>query len=200
MSTTQRERWENLTFGSDGQESTDKLRELILHIADKCEYDRTFGAVKLNKILFFADFISFAEHGESITGVQYRKYQQGPVPTVLKRLRGEMETEGEIAIRKKDYHGRIQHRVVALRDPDFDKFSARGIALVDRVIDMLWGHSATQVSEMSHDRAWRNASEGEAIPYEAAFVSDEPLTERDIAIADEMIAEYERFEQSSARS
>ena len=50
---------------------------------------------------------------------------------------------------------------------------------------------------MSHDRVWKNASEGEPIPYEAAFVSDEPLTERDIAVADGMIAEYERFERST---
>jgi hypothetical protein len=54
--------------------------------------------------------------------------------------------------------------------------------------------------QLSHDRTWRNASEGEEVPYEAAFVSDEPLTEQDIAIADELIAEYERFEQSAGRS
>ncbi len=56
------------------------------------------------------------------------------------------------------------------------------------------------MSELSHDKAWRNASEGEPIPYEAAFVSDEPLTERDIAIADEMIAKYERFEKFADHS
>ncbi|CAN5789844.1 hypothetical protein BH23ACT11_BH23ACT11_29620 [soil metagenome] len=196
MSTRQREGWENLTFGSDNREARERLRELILYIADKCEYDRTFGAVKLNKILFFADFVSFAEYGESITGIRYKKYQQGPVPTALRSLRDEMESKGDIVLKKKEYHGRTQNRVISLREPDFDKFRARDIALVDKVIEMLWERNAVQVSEMSHNKAWKNASEGEAIPYEASFVSDEPLTERDIIIAEEMIAEYERFEQS----
>ncbi|MEJ7814783.1 MAG: Panacea domain-containing protein [Rubrobacter sp.] len=173
---------------------------MILYVADKCEDDRTFGAVKLNKILFYADFISFAEYGEPITGVKYRKFQQGPVPTILKRVRFEMEESGEVVVRKKSYHGRMQHRLIPLRPPNFDLLRARDIALVDDVIQMLWNCSAQEVSELSHDRAWRNASEGEAIPYEAAFVSDEPLTKRDVAIAEEMIAEYERFEQSAGRS
>ena len=34
----------------------EKLRELIVYISDRCETDETFGAVKLNKILFLADF------------------------------------------------------------------------------------------------------------------------------------------------
>ncbi len=200
MGTTQGDRQENLTFGSENAESKERLRELLLFISDRCENDPTFGAIKLNKILFFSDFLSFAEHGKAITGVPYRKYGQGPVPTVLKRLRDKMERSGEIAIKNRRYLGGIQHRVVPLREPDLGGFDANDIVMVEQVIGAFWGRSATEVSELSHDRAWGNASEGEAIPYEAAFVSDEPLTERDIAVADEMIAEYERFEQSAGRS
>lgn len=196
MGTRQSGRWEKLTFGSDDLEARERLRELILYIADKCEYDRAFGAVKLNKILFFTDFISFAEYGESVTGVRYKKYQRGPTPTTLRSIRDEMESVGDIVLKKKEYQGRTQHRVISLREPNFNKFGARDIALVDRVIEMLWEHNASEVSEMSHDRAWQNAMEGEAIPYEAAFVSDEQLTERDVSIAEEMIEEYECFEQS----
>ncbi len=199
MGTTQRNRWKNLTSGSEDTESKERLREMMLFISDRCESDPTFGAIKLNKILFFSDFFSFAEHGRAITGVPYKKYAQGPVPTVLKPLRDKMQQSGEIAIRKKRYQGGMQDRVVPLREPDLTKFNGQDIVMVEEVIDMLWGLSATEVSELSHDRAWRNASDGEVIPYEAAFVSDEPLTERDIAIAEEMIAEYEQFEKSAGR-
>jgi hypothetical protein len=172
MGTSRDGKRRGLTFGSDGSHSTDKLRELILYVADKCEDDPT----------------------------SYRKFQQGPVPTILKRVRFEMEESGEVVVRKKSYHGRMQHRIIPLRQPDFSLLGARDIALVDDMIRMFWDRSAQEVSELSHDRAWKNASEGEPIPYEAAFVSDEPLTERDAAIAEEMIAEYERFEQSAGRS
>lgn len=199
MGTTRRERWNNLTFGSDGQEAKDRLRELVLHVASRCENDRTFGAVKLNKILFYADFISFAEYGEPITGVRYKKYPLGPVPTVLKRVREKMEADGEIVIRKRTYYGGTQHRVIPIREPSFEKLGARDIALVDHIIDTFADHGGGDISELSHDRAWRNASKGDTIPYEAAFVSDEPLTERDVDVANEMISEYERFEQPDAR-
>jgi len=36
----------------------DKLRELILLIAEWCQADPKFGAIKLNKLLFHADFFS----------------------------------------------------------------------------------------------------------------------------------------------
>lgn len=200
MGATRRDKGNGLTFGSDEPRSTEKLRELVLYIADKCEDDPTFGAVKLNKILFYADFISFAQYGEPITGVKYRKFSQGPVPTILKRVRIEMEEHGEVAVRRKSYHGRVQHRLIPFRQPDFSRLGARDIATVDDMIREFWGRTAQEISELSHDRAWKNAAEGEVIPYEAAFVSDEPLTEHDVAIAEEMIAEYERFEQSAARS
>lgn len=199
MGTTRGDRWKNLTVGSESMESKERLREMMLFISDRCESDPTFGAIKLNKILFFSDFFSFAERGRAITGVPYRKYAQGPVPTVLKRLRDKMAQDGDIAVRKKRYQGGMQDRVVPLREPDLGIFDGRDIVMVEEVIEALWGLSGTEVSKLSHDRAWRNASEGEAIPYEAAFVSDEPLTERDIAIAEDMIAEYERFEKSAGR-
>lgn len=200
MGTTQGDRRKYLTFGSENTESKERLRELVLFISDRCENDPTFGVIKLSKILFFSDFFSFAEHGRAITGVPYKKYGRGPVPTVLERLRDEMEQSGEIAIRKKRYLGGTQHRVIPLREPDLDKFNAHDIVMVEQIIEALWGRGATEVSGLSRDRAWRNASEGETIPYEAAFVSDEPLTEHDKAIAEEMITEYERFEKSAGRS
>ena len=47
-----------------------------------------------------------------------------------------------------------------------------------------WRETATSVSKKTHGIAWRIAGkDGELIPYEAAFLSDEPITEFDIARA-----------------
>jgi len=35
-----------------------KFQELLLYVAARCEGAPTFGATKLNKILFFADFLA----------------------------------------------------------------------------------------------------------------------------------------------
>ena len=42
-----------------------KFKELVLYVAHRCGLDPNFGAVKLNKELFFSDFWAYAEFGGS---------------------------------------------------------------------------------------------------------------------------------------
>lgn len=190
MSTTRRDEWENLTFGSDDQETKDRLRQLILFVAERCQADPNFGMTKLVKILYRADFESFARYGRSITGARYKKLQYGPVSQAALDVRDKMEAQGEIALVKEGYTPHKRNRVVALETADLSKFTGTDIALIDGVIEMFRGHTATFVSEFSHDRAREAADYGELIPYEAALLSDEPPTEDDIARAHELSANY----------
>lgn len=196
MDTTKRDGWGNLTFGSDNEESRNRLRELILFVAERSLDDPTFGAVKLNKILFYADFISFARFGEAITGTPYKRLPLGPVPTAARAVRAEMEAEEEIFVAMEGYSPNPQHRVVARREADLSRFKARDIALVDGVIEALSGISGSAISEASHDRVWQAVGPYETIPYEAAYISERPLTEHDVDIAYEMIAECEEYERT----
>lgn len=190
MDATQRERWENLTFGSDDRESRERLRQLILFVAERCQADPTFGMTKLVKILFRADFESFARYGEPITGTRYKKFPYGPVSQAALDVRNEMRDRGEIAVVKEGYSAFPRNRVVPLETANLDGFSGRDIALIDGVIQMFHGQAATYVSQFSHDRAWRAADDFQMIPYEAALLSDAPPTEDDIARAHELSAKY----------
>jgi len=51
----------------------------VLYLARQSSEDPGFGAVKLNKLLFFADFEAFRLLGSSITGATYEKEEYGPV-------------------------------------------------------------------------------------------------------------------------
>lgn len=190
MGTTQRDGWENMTFGSDNGEAKERLRELILFVAERCQADPTFGMTKLVKILFRADFESFARYGESITGTRYKKFPHGPVSQAALDVRDEMVRRGDIAVVKEGYSPYLRNRVLPLELANLDGFSGRDIALLDGVIHMFYGHTATFVSEFSHDRAWEAAEDYELIPYEAALLSDEPPTEDDIARAHELAAKH----------
>jgi hypothetical protein len=46
---------------------TKKLQELILYVAKMSEGDPAFGAIKLNKLLFYSDFRAFLDARKSIT-------------------------------------------------------------------------------------------------------------------------------------
>lgn len=182
---------DRMTLKFPDLDSAGRLRELILYIADKCGDDATFGAVKLNKILFFSDFISYSSRGKPITGVEYQRLPKGPAPKPLVPVREKMEAKGEIAIAVQQYGSYPQHRIVPLRPADLSEFDGQDIAQVDMVIDALWGVTATQCSNLSHQRAWRIAENQETIPYEAALLSDESVTDYEINRAKELSKRYE---------
>lgn len=179
-----------LTYGFPEREPDARLRELMLYIAEKCSDDIYFGAIKLNKILYFSDFISYLKYGEPITGAEYIAVEHGPVPKRLVPIRTELEREGAAVLQKRMLLTHEQHRLIPLRAADLSLFSARDIALVDEVIQQSRDKTATELSILSHGVAWMVPQEGESIPYEAAFLSDEPITNEDVGRAQELVNEY----------
>ena len=51
-----------------------KFEELVLFVAELSQADENFGATKLNKILFFIDFLSYKRSGVGMTGAKYIKH------------------------------------------------------------------------------------------------------------------------------
>lgn len=169
-----------VTYEINPEQGETKLRELILHIALKCEGDPQFSATKLNKILWWSDFRCYKRFLEPITGVAYMREKFGPVPKCLKRVRGEMQDNGELQVVEQQVYDYPRHIVVALRAPKYDLLAARDIAIVDEVITELWGKNAKMVSNESHGRAYEAARyEGAKIPYEAAFLSEDDWDDDD---------------------
>lgn len=149
-----------------------KLRELILLVAEYCQKDPRFGAIKLNKLLFHADFCAFLTHGEPITGQQYFALKQGPAPRRLKPITESMKKKGELAYQDVLYFGRLQKRPVALRSPNVSLFSGVEINLVRQTVERFWDLTATEISDQSHlFLGWKVARLGETIPYNTALVS-----------------------------
>ena len=161
-----------------------RLRELILHIARQSEGDEAFGAVKLNKLLFAADFTAYVKFGKSITGQDYFALEHGPAPRRLKPVLEQMKDEGEVAIRVDDFHGFRLQRTFALREPDLSKFGPDEIALVDHIIRDCWNRTGTDLSNASHEFiGWKVAQEWEIIPYSVGLVERRELTKSEQEIA-----------------
>jgi len=164
---------------SDETKSDEKLAELILYVSRECQKDEKFGATKLNKILFYADFFSYRQFGHAITGQEYQHIKNGPAPKRLKPVREALIAKGDLALQTVTYFTQSQTRTIALRDPYLSFFEADEIAIVDRVIRELWNKNASEVSDLSHQFiGWRLAEDREVIPYDLALISEE-LPEED---------------------
>jgi uncharacterized phage-associated protein len=173
--------------GSAPEYNKEKLRELILYIAAKSEGDPSFGRTKLAKILFFSDFLAYAQSGLSITGASYEKYPQGPFTKAIYEAESELERSGAANVARQFSYVYSQYRVVPLRRPNLSRFGGEEIAIVDAVIESFRDLNASALSEISHlHPGWQAARDFEEIPYNTVFLSAAPLTEDDVRRGQEL--------------
>lgn len=136
-----------------------KMKELVLHVATASVDDPKFGATKLNKILFYADFLSYLRRGKSISGQKYFALEEGPAPKCMFPLGREMISERSALLQ--NFDSGMTHptkRWIALRAPNYEALSSEDVAIVDFVIAKLRSMSNGEVSHLSHKfKGWRAA-------------------------------------------
>ncbi len=175
----------------DVQPNKRKLAELILYICQKYASDPYFGATKLNKALFFADFIAFASWGETITGAEYQHLPEGPAVYRMLPVQEALVAERALAIQHVEFHGKQQNRPVNLRAPDLSYFSGREIAVVDEWLELLRPLSAKDVSLISHQTAsWRLTSDREKIDPRTVFIGWRVPNAAEVRRGKELAAKY----------
>lgn len=146
------------------------MKELIKYLALKSVTDEAFGRTKLNKLLFYCDFLAYRDLGQPITGDGYHKEPYGPVADHLSRTFGNLVKASEIAEAAILFHGHEQKKPVALVEAGLSVFSPSEVALLDYVFDKLQDKNASEVSDLSHTFiGWKTVNMGESIPYEFAL-------------------------------
>lgn len=169
---------------------TAQLKELTHYICWKAEDSSTLGATKLNKALWFSDTLAYRLSGKSITGAAYVKRQYGPVPQRILPILRELEAEGALVIRESQHFNRIKRDFIALRPADPFAFSQEEREVIDDVVAWVCDHhTATSISDLSHDVIWDAAEIGEEIPYCAVLAATPGVvSEADMVWADDVIS------------
>jgi hypothetical protein len=145
-----------------------KFKRLVHYIVWKAGKRDWFGAVKLNKVLWFVDARAYMLTGKPITGETYTRGQFGPVPKHIIPIRNELEKDGAIRITKEGK----QTRFVSIVSPEPGWFSDDELKTINWWIDHIDGdHTAGSVSEETHDYAWTIAKQGEDLPLYAYRVA-----------------------------
>jgi hypothetical protein len=181
-----------------------KLANLILYISSKYMTNKKFGLTKLNKVLFFADFLSYRQRAKAVTGLEYFKIEHGPAPRSMKKVIAYLIDHEHIVIREEATFQGIQKRVIPLTNADLDQFSGEDISLVDDVIALLWDKSAEEVSELSHRYivGWNGFDYKQTIPYEWTFARvtvEDDIPEDAIRKAREVAKRYSGFSNPPAK-
>jgi hypothetical protein len=150
----------------------ERFKRLVHYVIWRAGDRDGFGAVKLNKVLWFSDARTFMLRGRPITGATYIRQKWGPVPKLAIPIRAELEHEGAIRVWTDRHYDYPTTRFKALRAPDVSIIDPEDIKTVDSWIEHIdKDHTAASISDESHDHAWEIAAMGEEIPYQAFFAT-----------------------------
>ncbi|MBI1387408.1 MAG: DUF4065 domain-containing protein [bacterium] len=171
-----------------------KYRELIKYISARSSEDRFFSVTKLNKILFFSDFLAYKKIGASISGDNYHKEPFGPVPNHAEKVLKHLIKKGEMAQSIGMLGQYEQKKPVTLQEYQLDLFSPEEISIINIVLDQLEEQSATQVSDLSHKfSGWQLVNIGEDIPYHTVLLSDSEPSQEAIEYGKKLLADLEKL-------
>jgi hypothetical protein len=157
-----------------------KFKELVLYLSAESADDEGFGMVKLNKLLFRADFEAYRLLGRSITGETYEKQAYGPVARSLLWALDDLASRAYV-IWQHIARGRYVRDVPAAAEhPDLSVFTSEELEIVKKTLNELAAHGGKSISEWSHETSagWRVKRIGEAIPYSSAAINLKPLSAR----------------------
>lgn len=146
-------------------QSTQRLKNLLLYVLG--QMGETFQT-KMNKVLFYIDFLSYRERGMAISGLAYNALEFGPVPQRWDRVYSAFdEVEEQLCL----VQGQECMSLKAGADADMSGFSQEEISVIDTVCGRLKDMTSRAVTKLSHEEpAWKeHVGKAEAIPYSEAF-------------------------------
>src|SRR5271166_5729100 len=110
----------------------ENFKRLVHYVIWRAGERDGFGAVKLNKVLWFSDARAFMLRGKPITGASYIREKWGPVPRPMMPIREELEREGAIKVWVDRHFDFSSTRLQALRAPiDLNVFDSDELKTVD---------------------------------------------------------------------
>lgn len=150
--------------------SFEKFAEMVVYFSEKMQPFKT----KMNKLLFYADFLMFKQTCFSISGVRYKAIDMGPVPNNFQSIFEYLANNDEIDIFTTEFpQGYTGEQFKARIDRPFNPklFSDIELEVLEKVANVFKPTSTSDIIELSHlEKAWKkNEKAKSVISYEYAF-------------------------------
>lgn len=134
--------------------SLEKLREMVVYFSGQVKPWK----VKLNNLLFYADFLNFKKTSYSISGVRYCAIPWGPVPDKHQTIFEYMEEQGDIVVEKKEFDdGKVGEQFLPSENRPFDGrlFSESELDTLNIVAKTFSKTKTQQIITISHEeKGW----------------------------------------------
>ncbi len=143
-----------------------KFFAMIMHFCRETGISKT----KLNKLLWYSDFLCFKHNTVSISGTRYAHLPYGPCPDnyeVFLAFLTDIDKGLAINIESNDAH--TWEVLVSTRTPDYSVFTNAELQILTSVAQYFEDTSASRISELSHEESgFKATTDGDIISYEFA--------------------------------
>ncbi len=148
-----------------GSTSVAKLFDMVRYIVSK--HGEVFPT-KLNKLMFYCDFCNYRKIGQSISGLQYRAVNFGPVPNHYATI---YDNVPDLDKRLIEAHDMVSTILSCSVDSDFNELSSFEKDTIDYVVAKLKHLSVSEIIAASHkEGCWtKYSAEHSIIPYDESF-------------------------------
>jgi transcriptional regulator with XRE-family HTH domain/uncharacterized phage-associated protein len=128
---------------------------------------------KMNKLLFYADFLHYSRTGYSITGLTYIAITHGPVPKNYGGIYDRLFEEGFVEMEEVDFNEFSGEKFINHNgEPDMELFTETERKAISDVEQKLGNLKTNQIVDISHDEyAWKQNIDSQGrISYDFGFV------------------------------
>lgn len=135
--------------------SISRLKNVVLFFIEK--FNGVF-VTQMNKLLFYADFLSYRESGQAMTGLTFKAIQYGPVPNRWDKVYALLDDIYQIEVEGKN--GNIGNKLVSDISCDLSSFTNEQMEVLEKVYTTFKNDSSVSISQKSHDElAWIDNNE-----------------------------------------
>ena len=134
-----------------------------------CSNMSAITPTRLNKLVFYLDFLHFKRSSVSFTGAAYRRVQFGPVPADYRGIQRYLEDRGLVEVIERNYkNGNTGEEYCPGPQSEgfsfeFSDLEKSALSTIRKVFDKL---TPQEISKKSHDEcAWKVTPESEFISY-----------------------------------
>lgn len=147
-----------------------KYKNAIIYFANKVQ-NGTLGKLKMMKLLYYLDFDFFEKYGRSVTGDQYLRFENGPVPRFAEKILKEMDGKEIKITRRKVADGyNDQQHIEALTNFDVNVFSKEELIMLEEIASKWEKFTGTEMKSASHGEApWIATKPDDVIDYNLVY-------------------------------
>jgi len=147
-----------------------KYKNAILFFAGKIQ-NGTLGKLKMMKLLYYLDFDFFEKYGKSVTGDQYLRFENGPVPRMAEKLLKEMSGKDIKITHRKIKEGlNSQQHIEPLKDFDLDVFTKEELLMLEEIASKWEKFTGSEMKAATHGEApWISTKPDDVIDYNLAY-------------------------------